>query len=99
MWTTYINHFLHFFGCGFSCLKRLWNVLLLPPSAYNDIIAGLIDAYENIYFGKFSDDEANYYNERIRHFENEDYACTRKNWFKYSQGDGIKVFFNFMYEN
>ena len=31
-----------------------------------------------MYFYELSDDEADYYNERIRRFENGDYAGTRK---------------------
>ena len=31
-----------------------------------------------MYFDELSDDEAYYYNERIRRFENGDYAGTRK---------------------
>ena len=50
----------------------------LKSETYNDIIARLIDVYERIYFEEFSDDEADYYNERIRHFENGDYKGTRK---------------------
>lgn len=50
----------------------------LKSETYNDIIARLIDVYESIYFGDFTDEEAEYYNERIRHFENGDYAGTRK---------------------
>lgn len=50
----------------------------LKSETYNDIIARLIDVYESIYFGEFSDEEADYYNERIKHFENGDYGGTRK---------------------
>ncbi|WP_292744116.1 hypothetical protein [Methanobrevibacter sp.] len=45
---------------------------------YNDIIARLIEAYEKMYFEELSDEEADYYNERIRLFENGDYTGTRK---------------------
>ena len=31
-----------------------------------------------MYFDELSDDEADYYNERIRHFENGNYSGTRK---------------------
>ena len=34
--------------------------------------------YERMYFDELSDEEADYYNERIRHFENGDYRGTRK---------------------
>ena len=51
----------------------------LKSETYNDIIARLIEAYEKMYFEEeLSDDEADYYNERIRLFENGDYAGTRK---------------------
>lgn len=51
----------------------------LKSETYNDIIARLIEAYEKMYFEEeFSDDEAEYYNERIRLFENGDYTGTRK---------------------
>ena len=50
----------------------------LKSETYNDIIARLIDVYESIYFSEFTDEEAYYYNERIRHFENGDYSGTRK---------------------
>ena len=50
----------------------------LKSETYNDIIARLIEVYERMYFDELSDEEANYYNERIRHFENGDYAGTRK---------------------
>ena len=51
----------------------------LKPETYNDIIARLIEAYEKMYFEEeLSDDEADYYNERIRLFENGDYTGTRK---------------------
>lgn len=50
----------------------------LKSETYNDIIARLIEAYEKMYFEELSDEEADYYNERIRLFENGDYAGTRK---------------------
>jgi predicted CopG family antitoxin len=51
----------------------------LKSETYNDIIARLIEAYEKMYFEEeLSDDEADYYNERIRLFENGDYTGTRK---------------------
>ena len=50
----------------------------LKSETYNDIIARLIEVYERMYFDELSDEEADYYNERIRHFENGDYARTRK---------------------
>ena len=51
----------------------------LKSEKYNDIIARLIEAYEKMYFEEeLSDDEADYYNERIRLFENGDYTGTRK---------------------
>ena len=50
----------------------------LKSETYNDIIARLIEVYERMYFEELSDEDANYYNERIRHFENGDYRGTRK---------------------
>ena len=51
----------------------------LKSETYNDIIARLIEAYEKMYFEEeLSYDEADYYNERIRLFENGDYTGTRK---------------------
>ena len=51
----------------------------IKSETYNDIIARLIEAYEKMYFEEeLSDDEADYYNERIRLFENGDYTGTRK---------------------
>ena len=50
----------------------------LKSETYNDIIARLIEVYERMYFDELSDDEADYYNERIRHFESGDYSGTRK---------------------
>lgn len=50
----------------------------LKSETYNDIISRLIDSYEDNYLEEFSDEEANYYNERIRLFENGDYEGTRK---------------------
>ncbi len=38
----------------------------------------LIEVYERMYFDELSDEEADYYNERIRHFEKGEYAGTRK---------------------
>ena len=38
----------------------------------------LIEVYERMYFEELSDEDADYYNERIRLFENEDYRGTRK---------------------
>lgn len=45
---------------------------------YTDIIVRLIEVYEKMYFDELSDEEADYYNERIRHFESGDYSGTRK---------------------
>ena len=50
----------------------------LKSETYNDIIERLITVYESIYFEEFSDEEAEYYNERIKHFERGDYNGTRK---------------------
>ena len=50
----------------------------LKSETYNDIIARLIEAYERMYFEELTDEEADYYNERIRLFENGDYTGTRK---------------------
>ena len=50
----------------------------LKSETYNDIIARLIEVYERMYFEELSDEDADYYNERIRHFENGDYRGTRK---------------------
>ena len=50
----------------------------LKSETYNDIIARLIEAYEKMYFEELNDEEADYYNERIRLFENGDYTGTRK---------------------
>ncbi|WP_295611869.1 hypothetical protein [uncultured Methanobrevibacter sp.] len=50
----------------------------LKSETYNDIIARLIEAYERMYFEELNDEDADYYNERIRHFENGDYRGTRK---------------------
>lgn len=50
----------------------------LKSETCNDIIARLIEVYERIYFEELSDDEADYYNERIGLFENGDYSGTRK---------------------
>ena len=50
----------------------------LKSETYNDIIARLIEVYERMYFEELSDEDADYYNERIRHFENGNYRGTRK---------------------
>lgn len=50
----------------------------LKSETYNDIIARLISAYEKEYLEDFSDEDAEYYNERIRQFENGNYEGTRK---------------------
>ena len=50
----------------------------LKSETYNDIIARLIEAYEKMYFEELSDEEADYYNERISLFENGDNTGTRK---------------------
>ena len=50
----------------------------LKSETYNDIIVRLIEVYEKMYFNELSDEEADYYNERIRHFESGDYSGTRK---------------------
>ena len=50
----------------------------LKSETYNDIIVRLIEVYERMYFEELSDEDADYYNERIRHFENGDYRGTRK---------------------
>ena len=50
----------------------------LKSETYNDIIARLIEVYEKMYFEELTDEDADYYNERIRHFENGDYTGTRK---------------------
>ena len=50
----------------------------LKSETYNDIIARLIEAYERMYFEELCDEDADYYNERIRHFENGDYRGTKK---------------------
>lgn len=54
------------------------SLLALESENYNDFIARLIDVYENSYFDELSDAEADFYNERIKHFENGDYEGTRK---------------------
>ena len=53
-------------------------ILGLKSETYNDIIVRLIEVYEKMYFDELSDEEADYYNERIRHFESGDYSGTRK---------------------
>ena len=58
--------------------ESLTTMNILKSETYNDIIARLIDVYESIYFDEFSDEKAEYYNERIKHFENGDYTGTRK---------------------
>ena len=50
----------------------------LKSETYNDIIVRLIEVYEKMYFEELNDEEADYYNERIRHFESGDYSGTRK---------------------
>ena len=50
----------------------------LKSETYNDIIARLIEGCEKMYFEELSDEDADYYNERIRLFENGDYTGTRK---------------------
>ena len=48
----------------------------LKSETYNDIIGRLIASYEKEYFDDFSDEEADYYNERIKHFESGNYEGT-----------------------
>lgn len=48
----------------------------LKSETYNDIIRRLIAAYEEEYLNDFTDEEAAYYNERIRQFENGNYEGT-----------------------
>ena len=48
----------------------------LKSETYNDIIGRLISAYEEKYFEDFTDEQAAYYNERIRQFENGNYEGT-----------------------
>ena len=48
----------------------------LKSETYNDIIARLIKTYEQEYLEDFSDEEAAYYNERIRQFENGNFEGT-----------------------
>lgn len=48
----------------------------LKSETYNDIIGRLIAAYEEEYLNDFTDEEAAYYNERIRQFENGNYKGT-----------------------
>lgn len=48
----------------------------LKSETYNDIIGRLISAYEAEYLDDFTDEEAAYYNERIRQFENGNYEGT-----------------------
>ena len=50
----------------------------LKSETYNDIIGRLISAYEEEYLDDFSDEEAAYYNERMKQFENGNYEGTRK---------------------
>ena len=50
----------------------------LKSETYNDIIARLIEVYERMYFDELSDEDADYYNESIRHFESGEYSGTRK---------------------
>ena len=40
----------------------------LKSETYNDIIGRLISAYEEEYLDDFTDEQASYYNERIRQF-------------------------------
>ena len=48
----------------------------LKSETYNDIIGRLISAYEEQYLDDLTDEEAAYYNERIRQFENGNYDGT-----------------------
>lgn len=48
----------------------------LKSETYNDSIRRLIAAYEEEYLNDFTDEEAAYYNERIRQFENGNYEGT-----------------------
>ena len=54
-------------------MRNSQNLIVL--NALNVIEPGV---YERMYFDELSDEEADYYNERIRHFENGDYSGTRK---------------------
>lgn len=57
--------------------KKLTHSDLKSETDYN-IIARLTDVYKSNCLEEFSDEEAYYYNERIRRFENGDYTDTRK---------------------
>ena len=48
----------------------------LKSETYNNIIGRLISAYEEEYLEDFTDEQAAYYNERIRQFENGNYEGT-----------------------
>ena len=50
----------------------------MKSETYNDIIERLISVYEEEYLSDFTDEEAAYYNERIKQFENGNYEGTRK---------------------
>ena len=50
----------------------------LKSETYNDIIERLIKVYEEVYFEDFSEEKAEYYNERISQFEKGNYEGTRK---------------------
>ena len=50
----------------------------LKSETDNDIIERLMNFYEKTYFEEFTEDEAEYYNERIKHFEMGNYEGTRK---------------------
>ena len=50
----------------------------LKSETYNDIIGRLISVYEEEFFEDFSDEDAEYYNERIRQIESGNYEGTRK---------------------
>lgn len=50
----------------------------MKSETYNDIIERLISVYEEEYLSDFTDEEAAYYNERIKQFGNGNYEGTRK---------------------
>ena len=50
----------------------------LKSETYDDIIGRLLDFYESAFFSDFSDDDAEYYNERIRQFEAGNYDGMRE---------------------
>ena len=50
----------------------------LKSKTYNDIMKRLITVCENFSYKDFSDEEAAYYNERIKLFESGKYEGTRK---------------------